>query len=66
MEQNLRICKVCRIIKQRIEVGKYNSKDKKYTDEHGKSWNGSTCPTCNSIRVKTLMNAKRTKNVENA
>lgn len=59
MEQNLRICKQCREIKQRIEVGKYNKKDKKYTDENGKPWNGSYCPGCYKERLKNHMRNKR-------
>lgn len=64
LESNLRICKVCKLLKQRIEAGKYNIKDKKYTDENGKAWMGSTCYECNKNRLKTHMQMKRSKNVE--
>lgn len=60
-EANLRICKVCRKLKQRIEVGKYNLKDKKYADESGKAWNGSSCPDCSKERLKNHMRTKRVK-----
>jgi len=58
-ESNLRLCKSCKILKTRTEAGKYNIKDKKYTDESGKLWNGSTCPSCNQERVKIKMRIKR-------
>jgi len=58
-ETNIRICKVCRIPKQRISAGKYNAKDKKYVDETGKTWNGSTCSQCSSARLKNYMRSKR-------
>lgn len=59
MESNLRICKVCKLLKQRIEAGKYNIKDKKYTDDNGKAWNGSTCNSCSLNRLKIHMRMKR-------
>ena len=64
MEQNLRLCKTCRKLKQRIEAGKYNIKDKKYTDENGKAWNGSNCPQCALEKVKNLMRLRRSKSNE--
>lgn len=64
MEQNLRICKVCKKLKERIESGKYNLKDKKYVDDTGKVWMGSTCPSCNTERLKNHMRTKRVKPVE--
>lgn len=64
MESNVRLCKVCRQLKTRTEVGKYNIKDKKYVDENYKAWNGSTCPSCALEKVRNLMRLKRIKNVE--
>lgn len=61
MESNLRICKTCRILKSRTQIGNYNTKDKKYVDETGKAWNGSTCPSCNANRLKNHMRTKRSK-----
>lgn len=63
MEINKTICKVCGQIKDRIEDGKYNSKDRKWVDEFGKPWNGKKCPPCNSQRVKELMRTKRNAKV---
>lgn len=61
MESNLRICKVCQQLKQRIDAGKFNAdkKDKKYVDSEGKLWNGSCCPPCNLIRINNKMKEKR-------
>lgn len=59
MESNLRICKVCKQLKNRTEAGKFNAKDKKWVDDTGKLWNGSCCPACNAIRVKEKMKLKR-------
>jgi hypothetical protein len=61
METNLRLCKVCNVLKTRTLVGKYSIKDKKYIDETGKAWNGSSCPACNSERLKNHMRTKRIK-----
>jgi hypothetical protein len=55
METNKTICKICGQIKDRIEAGKYNAKDRKWVDESGKPWMGKVCPPCNSLRVKELM-----------
>lgn len=59
IEVNLRICKMCGELKQRIQDGKYNIKDKRWMDETGKLWNGSICPICNKLRTKQLMREKR-------
>lgn len=64
METNKTICKTCGQIKDRIEAGKYNSKDRKWVDESNKSWNGKNCPPCNSLRVKELMRNKRSVKVD--
>lgn len=59
MEQNLRLCKVCNTLKQRIEAGKFDAKNKKWKDEDGLIWNGSTCGSCNKKRVRIAMRIKR-------
>ncbi len=64
MEINKTICKTCGQLKDRISAGKFNVKDKKWTDETGKLWNGKNCPSCNSIRVKELMRQKRNVKVD--
>lgn len=58
-ESNVRLCKVCKQLKQRIQDGKFNGKDKKWRDESNLLWNGSTCPQCNRERVKNKMKEKR-------
>lgn len=64
MEANLRLCKTCKQLKQRIQDGLYNGKDKRWRDEQGKLWSGNYCPSCNQERVKNTMKVKRdaTKN----
>jgi hypothetical protein len=59
MEINKTICKTCGQIKDRIAAGKFNSKDRKWSDQSGKLWNGKICPPCNSDRVKEAMRVKR-------
>ena len=46
MEVNETECRVCKQKKLRVLVGKFNAKDKRYTNEHGKLWNGRKCPEC--------------------
>lgn len=60
METNLRLCKVCSILKPRVLAGKWK-KDNKWTDNEGNLWSGSTCPECNKNRLKLTMRIKRTK-----
>lgn len=59
MESNKKICKVCHIIKDKILVGKFNGKDKKYHDGIGKTWNGAVCPSCHKEEVRRRMQAMR-------
>lgn len=61
MEENLRACKVCQQLKQRILVGKFDTKNKRYHDESGKTWSGSVCPACHQERMKNNMKALRVK-----
>lgn len=60
MEVNLRRCKFCNGLKQRIEAGKFpNGKDKKWRDESGKLWSGNLCSDCNVNRSKEVMRKAR-------
>ena len=59
-EADKRICKVCGVLKERILVGKYNNKDKKYVDLEGSCWNGRLCPLCNRLRMQSNMQKLRT------
>ena len=62
MESNVRICKKCNQLKNRIEAGKFpNGKDKKWADESGKLWNGSVCGGCTVIKAKETMKVLRDK-----
>lgn len=58
-ESNMRACKICKQLKIRTLVGRYNHKDKKFVDETGAAWMGNTCPPCNRERVKNKMKEKR-------
>jgi len=59
-ESNLRKCKKCQALKLRILDGKYyNGRDKRWLDEEGKIWNGSTCPPCNVERARLTMKRLR-------
>lgn len=59
MEANLRLCKKCNKLKQRIEDGKFDNRNKRWKDESGLLWNGSTCGECNKERIKLAMRIKR-------
>ena len=55
-----RICKSCKVIKDRIPDGVYkNGKNKKFRDNDNLLWSGSTCGVCNQIRLKEHMKSKR-------
>jgi hypothetical protein len=59
-EKNLRICKTCNKIKQRISAGKFpNGKDTRYVDENNKQWTGSVCPDCLKEKAKVRSKAAR-------
>ena len=62
-ESNARLCKVCRQLKERIQDGQYNGKDKRWRDEAGGLWMGSTCPSCNRERIKNKMKDKRSAKI---
>lgn len=56
LEKNTRICKACLKPHLRILAGKWGeSKDKKWVDENGMTWNGNTCGWCNKLRVRNHM-----------
>lgn len=57
IEVNKRICKVCGIEKDRILVGKWDNRNKKYHDANGKAWNGFCCNACHKeqVRIKTKL-----------
>ncbi len=63
-ETNNRICKHCRVIKLRIQDGNFpNAKDKRWVDEHGQQWNGSTCPSCATEKARLRMGKRRNEKV---
>lgn len=63
MEQNKRACKSCKVLKDRIEDGKFpDAKNKKWRDAEGGLWNGSECNSCFKIRLKEHMKSKRKPN----
>jgi hypothetical protein len=65
MEKNDRLCKRCNLLKPRILVGLYpDGKNKKFTDDSGKLWNGSVCGDCNVKRSLENMKKLRTKRKE--
>lgn len=61
IESNKRICKICLQIKDRIQSGKFDEKNKRWVDETGKLWNGSKCPECTKNVSKEKMRLKRIK-----
>lgn len=58
-EVDIRACKKCGQLKERIFVGKFDLKNKKYTDSTGALWNGRLCPDCHRERLKEHMRKKR-------
>lgn len=66
LESNKTLCKSCKVIKLRIEDGKFpDLKNRKWRDESGGLWSGKTCPDCNRNRLKEHMKSKRSKGVSN-
>lgn len=51
---DLKACKDCGKLKQRIHDGKWNHKDKKFVDETGGAWNGHRCPSCHKLKQALL------------
>lgn len=58
-----RHCKICKDLKIRELVGKFNDKDKKYVNENKRLWNGNVCPDCvvkqSRERMKTLRQLRK-------
>lgn len=59
IEINKRVCKVCGQLKDRILVGKFDNRNKKYIDESGRSWNGNCCGECHKESIRRRMQAMR-------
>lgn len=59
IEINKRACKTCGKLKDRILVGKFDERNKKYHDKTGNTWNGSNCPQCHRATVKIKMKLSR-------
>lgn len=55
LEKNMKVCKVCMILKLRIVAGKFNERSYKYIDNRGKLWNGRVCPDCHKNVCKNNM-----------
>lgn len=55
-ESNLRKCKSCKELKNRIQDGKFpNGRDKRWVNENGKQWNGSKCADCVIAKSRETM-----------
>lgn len=55
-------CKKCKVIKKRYLDGKYpNGKDKRWIDETGGEYSGSTCPPCHRKVCKEANKRRRLK-----
>lgn len=67
VETSVIVCKKCNQEKTRYLVGKFDSYNKKWADapEKGRLFNGKTCPSCHSAKVKENMRVLRSvaKNV---
>ena len=61
MEANLTTCKKCQLIKVKVLSGMFNTIQKRFVDENGGLWNGSTCASCNRERVRNKMQELRVK-----
>lgn len=60
MEKDLRMCKVCKNIKVRIQDGRYpGGKYKRFVGDNGSEWNGSKCPECHREGMKNAVAKKR-------
>lgn len=62
IEINKRVCKICNKEKDRILVGKFDNRNKKYHDTTGKCWNGNVCPQCHIEQVRLKMKLTRSLN----
>ncbi len=61
MESNKRVCKGCGVEKDRILVGKFDNRNKKYQDIAGLTWNGHNCGKCHQAQVRLNMQLLREK-----
>lgn len=60
-ESNETTCRICGDRKTRICIGKFISKNKKYTDKTGKLWSGLRCPDCHRTIQHNLQIERRRK-----
>lgn len=58
-EKNIIQCKICKEFKERILLGKFDDKNKKWVDATGKLFNGKTCPACHKVKIKENMRKLR-------
>jgi len=58
-ESDLSTCRLCEQIKLRKLIGKFDDRNKKYVDEHGKLWCGRICPSCHRDRARGNMQRLR-------
>jgi len=64
-EKQLKECKVCHEVKERIHDGKYpDEKNTRWVNQDGKQWSGRTCPECHVQKMNLLMQKKRGKTNE--
>ena len=62
-EVNYRVCKVCKVKKERIMSGKFPSNNIRWVDKEGKQWSGNTCASCNRDRAsKTMIKLRNGEN----
>lgn len=60
IEKNLRLCKICELLRIRINDGRFpNGKNKRFRDEQGNLWSGNVCGECNKKRIAEAMARKR-------
>lgn len=58
-ETNVSVCKVCQNLVMKITDFKYDEKNFRYVDQHGKFWNGKVCPPCHKKHMQKRMQEKR-------
>lgn len=58
-ERNLRKCKVCEKLQNRIQNGTYDGYHKRWVDDSGAPWNGKVCPTCQRVQARSMMQKLR-------
>lgn len=60
-EKNITTCRVCNNLKQRIQDGMFDERNKRWVDEHGDQWVGLKCPDCVREYNKNRQRNKREK-----